>query len=143
MVPAGKFWPVITVVEGVVVEGDHRGRQLGFPTANVAHASDGTLPEDGVYAGTALRPNGEVHLTAISIGTRETFYAGHGARLVEAYLLDFDGDLYGELLTVTVMDRIRSQRRFCDADELVAQIRADVAEVRTLLGAKELTRSAQ
>jgi riboflavin kinase / FMN adenylyltransferase len=132
---------VAFTVEGIVVEGDHRGRELGYPTANVAHTADEELPDDGGDAGTAQRPNGERYLAAISVGTRETFYASGGERLVEAYLLDFDGDLYGEQLRITLLEPLRSQRRFDGVEELIEQIRADVEEVRIRLAAKELTRS--
>jgi riboflavin kinase/FMN adenylyltransferase len=129
------------VVEGIVVEGDHRGRALGYPTANVENPPETDLPDDGVYAGTAERPNGEIYLAAISVGGRATFYGTGGARLVEAYLLDFDGDLYGERLRVTLLEVLRPQRKFDGIEPLIAQIRTDVAAVTARLGAAELTRS--
>ncbi|HWD25392.1 MAG TPA: riboflavin kinase [Acidimicrobiales bacterium] len=128
------------VVEGIVVEGDHRGRQLGYPTANVQDLPDIQLPDDGVYAGTVERASGEIFLSAISVGTRATFYGSEGVRLVEAFLLDFDADLYGERLKVTMLELIRTQRKFDGVDELIEQIRADVEETRRLLESKELTR---
>jgi FAD synthase len=128
------------VVAGVVVEGDHRGRELGYPTANV-EVPDVELPDDGVYAGTAARNSGAVYLAAISVGTRETFYIG-GARLVEAYLLDFDDDLYGEVLTVTLLEPLRTQQKFSGVAELIGQIRTDVESVRKLLEPLALTRAA-
>jgi riboflavin kinase / FMN adenylyltransferase len=129
------------VVEGIVVEGDHRGRELGYPTANVQDLPDVELPDDGVYAGTAELANGERYLAAISVGTRATFYGTQGARLVEAFLLDFDGDLYGQRLRVTLVELVRPQERFDDVDALIDQIRADVSGVRELLESRELTRS--
>jgi riboflavin kinase/FMN adenylyltransferase len=129
------------VVEGIVVEGDHRGRALGYPTANVQDLPDVEFPGDGVYAGTAQRPNGERYLSAISVGTRSTFYGSEGQRLLEAFLLDFDGDLYGERLKITLVEHLRSQAQFNGVEELIEQIRADVAAVRELLDARELTRS--
>ncbi|EQD43713.1 riboflavin biosynthesis protein RibF, partial [mine drainage metagenome] len=118
-----------TVVEGTVVRGDGRGRQLGFPTANVETEELVELPDDGVYAGSVDLPDGSVHVAAISIGRRPTYYE-KGALLLEAHLLDFDGDLYGQRVRVAVGDIVRGQLRFASAEELVAQIVADVADVR-------------
>jgi riboflavin kinase/FMN adenylyltransferase len=129
------------VVEGIVVQGDRRGRELGFPTANVENQTGVVLPDDGVYAGTAERPNGEIYLAAISVGGRTTFYGEGGYRLVEAYLLDFDGDLYGERLRVTLLERIRPQQQFDGIEPLIVQIKADVDAVAERLGSAELTRS--
>jgi FAD synthase len=123
-------------VEGIVVEGDRRGRELGFPTANIL--TDAVLPGDGVYAGFAQRANGTRYLSAISIGHRATFYAEGAPRLLEAFLIDFDGDLYGERLRVTVGDLVREQQRFATRDELIAQIQADVERVRAVVGLDEL-----
>jgi riboflavin kinase/FMN adenylyltransferase len=128
------------VVEGIVVEGDHRGRELGYPTANVADLPEVTLPDDGVYAGTAERENGERFLAAISVGTRTTFYRSGGVRLVEAFLLDFEGDLYGERLRITLIDHLREQRTFLDVAELIAQIRDDVDAVRGRLDPSVVTK---
>jgi FAD synthase len=120
------------VVEGVVVVGDRRGRELGFPTANVL-TDDGTdLPIDAVYAGYVERADHTVYLSAISLGRRPTYYEA-GARLLEAHLLDFDGDLYGEVLKVTIVTEVRGQTRFSSSEELITQIRADVASVRSVL----------
>lgn len=121
----------MNVVEGVVVQGDHRGRQLGFPTANVASDAPVELPEDGVYAGRFERADGSVHVAAVSIGSRPTYYAD-GARLLEAHLLDFDGDLYGEHVRVEVGARVRGQLRFSSSEELVARIAEDVRAVRVI-----------
>jgi riboflavin kinase/FMN adenylyltransferase len=124
------------VVEGVVVEGDHRGRQLGYPTANIEQWRDPDLP-DGVFAGFVERADGTFYLAAISIGRRLTFHEDSSPRLVEAFLLDFDGDLYGEQLRVTITDELRQQRRFESVEELIEQIRTDVEAVRALLGASD------
>jgi riboflavin kinase/FMN adenylyltransferase len=123
-------------VEGIVVEGDHRGRQLGYPTANIEQANEPNLP-DGVYAGFVERADGTFYLSAISIGRRLTFHEGNAPRLIECYLLDFDGDLYGERLKVTVTDELRGQKRFESAEELIEQIRQDVEQVRSLLAASD------
>jgi riboflavin kinase/FMN adenylyltransferase len=119
----------MSVVEGIVVVGDRRGRQLGFPTANVETRAE--LPEDGVYAGRFERADGSVHLAAVSIGRRPTYYA-EGVRLLEAYLLDFDGDLYGEHVRVEVGPRVRLQEAFSSSEALIAQIEEDVARIRRL-----------
>jgi FAD synthase len=123
---------MLLVSEGIVVEGDHRGRELGFPTANVDVGADLDLPEDGVYAGYAERADHSVFAAAISVGHRPTFYGEGSPRLLEAFLLDFDGDLYGERLVVTITQLVRGQAFFATRDELIAQIADDVARVREL-----------
>lgn len=123
---------MLNVVEGIVVTGDHRGRELGFPTANILGDESVPLPEEGVYAGYVTRAQGTVYVAAVSIGRRPTFYDETGLCLVEAHLLDFDGDLYGERLRVEITDHVREQRRFESVEELVGQIRSDVEMVRSL-----------
>jgi riboflavin kinase/FMN adenylyltransferase len=111
-------------VEGVVVEGDRRGKVLGFPTANLAVQDDLLVPPDGVYAGSARgRP------AAVSIGTNPHF--GGAEHRVEAYLLDFDGDLYGKRLVVELWERLRDQAAFESEAELVAAIAGDVERTRS------------
>ena len=110
-------------VEGIVVRGDGRGRTLGFPTANLDVPADLLVPPDGVYAGAARD-----RLAAISIGTNPHFDGVE--RRVEAHLLDFDGDLYGERLVVELWSSIREQRRFDSLEELVAAIGDDVEQTR-------------
>ena len=117
-------------VEGIVVSGDHRGRELGFPTANLLADASSLLPAEGVYAGYVTRADGSVYASAISVGRRPTFYAHDGVFLVEAHLLDFDGDLYGEHIRVEITEHVRDQVRFNSVDELVIQIRLDVEVVR-------------
>jgi riboflavin kinase/FMN adenylyltransferase len=117
---------------GIVVEGDHRGRELGYPTANV-EVSAVTFAPEGVFAGTVQRADGTIYRSAISVGRRETFYDGTAPVLVEAYVLDFSGDLYGEHLRVELVGEIRGQRRFDDVEELIEQIESDVAWVRELI----------
>ena len=85
---------------GLVVQGDQRGRLLGFPTANVEVPRQLCLPADGVYAGTFIDAHGTEHVAAISLGRRPTFYDDRGLRLLEPYLLDFDGDLYDQTVEV-------------------------------------------
>jgi riboflavin kinase/FMN adenylyltransferase len=119
-------------VRGVVGRGDGRGRELGFPTANVEVPADICLPADGIYAGWYRRPDGEVHPAALSLGTRPTFY-DKGSTLLEAYLLDFDGDLYDQPAAVCFHSRIRAEERFDSITELVAQIDRDVVATRRAL----------
>lgn len=121
------------VVAGPVVAGDRRGRQLGFPTANIALPAGSALPAEGVYAGWARRPNGDVHMAAISVGRRSTFYGEGGEILVEAYLLGFSGDLYGERLEVGIEVAVRGQERFASTEALVERMRQDVARVAELM----------
>ncbi|MCO1654457.1 bifunctional riboflavin kinase/FAD synthetase [Pseudonocardia humida] len=131
-------------VEGVVVHGDRRGRELGFPTANVSAPPFTALPADGVYAGRfAISPTGvgapgaggapERRLpAAISVGTNPTFSGRE--RTVEAYVLDVDEDFYGFEVAVDFTHRLRGQERFDDVDALVTQMHKDVARTRELLG---------
>jgi riboflavin kinase/FMN adenylyltransferase len=115
-------------IEGPVIEGDARGRDLGMPTANLEPPQGLVLPAPGVYAATALgRP------AAVSIGVRPTFER-EGRLLVEAYLLDFDGDLYGETLRIGFLERLRDELSFDSADELVEQMQRDVAQTRQIAG---------
>lgn len=118
---------------GPVIHGDHRGRELGYPTANLAVEADCVLPLDGIYATRALLDDGSKRLAATSIGVRPTF--GAGERMVEAYLLDFDGSLYGRRLALQFVRRLRGEVAFDGVPELTEQIRKDVEETRALLGA--------
>jgi riboflavin kinase/FMN adenylyltransferase len=127
-------------VRGPVVRGDGRGGpDLGFPTANLAVSDDIALPADGVYAGHYRRPDGTVHRAAINVGRRPTFYEpGTAPVLVEAYLLGFDGELYGEPARVSFAHRLRDEQRFDSVEELVAQMRADVAATERVLASADL-----
>jgi riboflavin kinase/FMN adenylyltransferase len=118
-------------VEGVVVRGDRRGRELGFPTANLLTGAYAAVPADGVYAAWLVRGRGERLPAAVSIGTNPTFSGRE--RRVEAYVLDFDGDLYGERLALDFVARLRETRAYPGAEPLVAQIREDVAQTREIL----------
>jgi riboflavin kinase / FMN adenylyltransferase len=118
-------------VRGIVERGDKRGRELGFPTANVAVPERVCLPADGVYAGTYIGEDDVERPAAISLGRRPTFYAESGMLLLEAYLLDFDGDLYGRRARVRFHRRLRGQERFDSVDDLIAQMTRDVAAVRS------------
>jgi riboflavin kinase/FMN adenylyltransferase len=112
--------------EGPVVKGDGRGRTLGFPTANLVPPDDLVTPGHGVYAAFA---NGRP--AAVNVGIRPTFETGRGL-LIEAYLIDFEGDLYGKTLRVAFVARLRGERRFPSTDDLVAQMHRDVEEAREL-----------
>jgi riboflavin kinase / FMN adenylyltransferase len=114
-------------LRGEVVHGDERGRELGFPTANLIPQEDYVCPGHGVYACLA---NGRA--AAVSIGVRPTFETGRG-ELIEAYLLDFDGDLYGQELRLEFVERLRGERRFDTAEALVEQMHRDVARTRELV----------
>ncbi len=120
---------------GVVVPGDQRGRLLGFPTANVVVPSEICRPADGVYAGWYERPDGSVHACAMNLGRRPTFYEHAGASMLEAHLLDFDGELYGEQARVRFTNFLRSERKFDGVDALVAQVKLDIEHARAALGA--------
>ncbi|MEX0993649.1 MAG: bifunctional riboflavin kinase/FAD synthetase [Solirubrobacterales bacterium] len=117
-------------LEGEVVSGDKRGRELGVPTANIAAAQDLVMPAAGVYAG-IVRARGRDVPSAINIGVRPTFGSG-GELVVEAHLIDFDADLYGETLRVSFLERLREELKFDSADELVAQMRRDVGASREI-----------
>jgi riboflavin kinase/FMN adenylyltransferase len=133
-------------VTGTVVHGDHRGREMGYPTANLAPDAVGAVPADGVYAGWLVRPEtadgGDIgpqgpveHLpAAISVGTNPTF-EGRRDRRVEAYVLDrTDLDLYGEVVAVEFVERLRPTLRFDGMEPLMAQMALDVARCREVLG---------
>ncbi len=120
-------------VRGTVEAGDQRGRELGFPTANVAVPDQICLPADGVYAGTLTGVDGVERPAAISLGRRPTFYADHGLLLLEVFVLDYAGDLYGQAVRVRFRDKVRDQQRFERVDDLVEQMHADVATVRRIL----------
>ena len=126
-------------VRGSVVRGDGRGGpELGFPTANLAVPPEIALPGIGIYAGWYTRPDGATHPAAISVGRRPTFYDSADAPpapLVEAYVLDFDADLYGEEARVSFVERLRGEERFERVSDLVEQMHRDVDRARAVLGA--------
>ena len=123
---------VVAVVEGRVQPGDRRGRELGFPTANV-HSPD-AVRLDGVYAAILQvdpTADGESYVAAVSVGHRATYYGRDGLRLLEAHLLDFDGDLYGRHVRIEVHDRLRLQQKYADDRALAHQLRVDVEDTRS------------
>jgi riboflavin kinase/FMN adenylyltransferase len=123
------------LLRGTVVEGDHRGRELGFPTANLSFDYAPALPALGIYLGRVVVPQRSVgpdHPALVSVGVRPTFH-DDGRVLVEVYLLDWDGDLYDATLTVELAQRLREERRFASVEALVEQMRSDEADARRLL----------
>ena len=113
------------VVQGEVVHGDKRGRDLGFPTANLVPRNGYVTPGHGVYA----CRTGDGHLAAVNVGVRPMFVTGRG-ELIEAYVLDFDGDLYGSDLRLEFLKRLRGEKRFASVDALIEQMRLDVEQAR-------------
>jgi riboflavin kinase / FMN adenylyltransferase len=120
--------------EGLVVRGDDRGAALGFPTANVEVDASLAHPPRGVYACTATVDD-VLYTAAVNVGVNPTFGGVEGATplRVEAYLLDFDGDLYGRKLRIAFLERLRDEERFAGPDELIAQIEQDVEATRKLV----------
>ncbi len=125
------------LLRGTVVRGDQRGRQLGFPTANLEFDYHAALPKLGIYLGRVGVPErgvGPGHPALVSVGVRPTFH-DDGRVLVEVYLLDWDGDLYDATLDVELLARLRDEKRFDSTDALVAQMRRDEADARASLAA--------
>jgi riboflavin kinase/FMN adenylyltransferase len=120
-------------MRGVVVNGDKRGRSIGFPTANVEVPNAMCLPADGVYAGRFRCDDGSVHACAINLGRRPTFFEHADHSLLEAHLLDFSGDLYGQKVSVTFEHFLRSERKFDGLEAIKTQLQLDVAAARLAL----------
>lgn len=120
------------VMTGLVIEGDARGRAIGFPTANMRPPKRKVLPATGVYAAFA-HLDGAAHSAAVNVGVRPTFDGDE--LLVEAFLLDFSEMIYGELLTVEFVEYLRPEERFGSVEELVRAMEADVEQARGLLKA--------
>jgi riboflavin kinase / FMN adenylyltransferase len=121
------------LMSNLVVHGDKRGREIGFPTANLMPPERKVIPGNGVYAAFAsLR--GNRHQAAVNVGVRPTF--GGGALVVEAYLLDFNDDCYGEAMTLEFVERLRPELKFAGVPELVQQMTVDVVMVRDILSAE-------
>jgi riboflavin kinase / FMN adenylyltransferase len=127
---AARFLGAPFQLRGEVIHGDERGRELGFPTANLVPDEALACPGHGVYACLA---NGSV-AAAVSIGVRPTFATGRG-ELIEAHLIDFDGDLYGSALRLDFLARLRGERRFDTPEALIEQMRRDVARTREIVAA--------
>jgi riboflavin kinase/FMN adenylyltransferase len=122
----GRFFSL----NGLVVSGDKRGRALGFPTANLELKPEQALPSDGVYA-TIAHVGRELMPSVTSIGVRPTF--GGGKRLVESYVINFEGDLLGQRLTIDLVDRLRDEKRFDTVEGLKSQVGRDVEQARKIL----------
>lgn len=119
-------------LHGPVVHGDSRGRDLGFPTANIQYAEQKILPANGVYA-CRVWVNGTAYAGAINVGVRPQFHEKAERPLVEAYILDFSGDLYGQDLRVEFIERLRDERRFSSVQALVDQMHQDVEKARQVV----------
>jgi riboflavin kinase/FMN adenylyltransferase len=116
------------MVEGVVVKGDQRGRELGFPTANFVPDDRLAIPGHGVYAAFA-----DGVPAAVNVGVRPTFETGRGV-LIETYLIDRNEDLYGKTLRVAFVERLRGEKRFSSADDLIVQMQRDVEDAKRVCG---------
>jgi riboflavin kinase / FMN adenylyltransferase len=124
--PAAEFLGGPFLFEGEVAEGDKRGRELGMPTANLVPGDAYVVPGHGVYAAWA---NG--YPAAVNVGVRPTFRTGRGL-LVEAHLIGFEGDIYGETLRIAFLERLRGEKRFESVDRLVAQMNRDVEQAKQI-----------
>ncbi len=123
------------MVEGTVVKGDQRGRELGFPTANIVPDDSLAIPGHGVYAAFA-----DGVPAAVNVGVRPTFESGRGV-LIETYLIDRDEDLYGKTLRVAFVERLRGERAYPEVDELIAQMHRDVEDARRVAEHSPMIRS--
>jgi riboflavin kinase/FMN adenylyltransferase len=119
-------------MRGIVAHGDKRGRTLGFPTANLVPDPAHAVPDHGIYACRAEVPGVGEWTAAVSVGVRPTFVTGRGL-LVEAFILDFEGDLYGKELRLDFIARIRGEKRFDSVDTLIEQMHRDVVDIRQLI----------
>jgi riboflavin kinase/FMN adenylyltransferase len=117
----------------LVKHGDHRGRTIGFPTANLAYAREKVVPAGGIYACWATVHH-ERYLAAVNIGTNPTFTPDKQTMSVEAYLLDFDHDIYDEIMQLEFVERLRDELKFDSVDALVKKIWEDVEVTRKILG---------
>ncbi|NWG35576.1 MAG: bifunctional riboflavin kinase/FAD synthetase [Chloroflexi bacterium] len=120
-------------LQGLVTHGDQRGKTIGFPTANLEYAREKVLPAGGIYACWAYLGN-ERHMAAVNVGTNPTFTPDKRTLNVEAYLLDFDRDIYGEMLRLEFIARLRDELKYDSVEALIRQIRLDVEQTRRILG---------
>jgi riboflavin kinase / FMN adenylyltransferase len=128
---AARFLGAPFQMRGQVVDGDKRGRTLGYPTANLVPDPKMVVPDHGVYACRA-EVEGETLVAAVNVGVRPTFKTGRGL-LVEAFLLDFEGDIYGRELRLHFLERLRGEKRFDSVDALIEQVERDVVETRRIV----------
>jgi riboflavin kinase/FMN adenylyltransferase len=129
--PARRLLGAPFAIRGTVAHGDKRGRTLGFPTANLVPDPRLVVPDHGIYACRASVPGLGEWTAAVSVGVRPTFVTGRGL-LVEAFLLDFEGDIYGRELRLDFLERTRGERRFESVETLVEQMHRDVDRIRTI-----------
>jgi riboflavin kinase / FMN adenylyltransferase len=128
---AARFLGAPFHMRGTVEHGDKRGRTLGFPTANLVPDARLVVPDHGIYACRA-QVGGQTLVAAVNVGVRPTFKTGRGL-LVEAYLLDFEGDVYGEELRLDFLERLRGERRFDSVEALIDQMSRDVEDTRRIV----------
>jgi riboflavin kinase/FMN adenylyltransferase len=124
-------------ITGTVIHGDGRGHTINIPTANIQIPRDKILPAFGIYACRAWL-NGQPHLAATSLGVRPTFYGDPPAPTIEAHLLDFHQNLYGQIVKLEFMEYLRSEEKFNSVDALVKQIQKDISQTRKILGMKKV-----
>jgi len=127
---AARFLGAPFHMRGTVAHGDKRGRTLGYPTANLVPDPRLVVPDHGIYACRA-QVDGRAHVAAVNVGVRPTFKTGRGL-LVEAYILDFDEDIYDRELRLDFLERLRGERRFDSIEALVEQMGRDVTETRRI-----------
>jgi riboflavin kinase/FMN adenylyltransferase len=120
-------------LQGLVSHGDRRGRTIGFPTANLDYAREKAMPAGGIYACWAY-VGGERYQAAVNLGTNPTFTPDKKNMNVEAYLLDFNRDIYGEMIWLEFITRLRSELKYDSVEVLIEQIRKDVEQTREILG---------
>ena len=130
---AGKLLGDPFTLIGEVAHGDERGRELGYPTANLVPDAAFVTPGHGVYAARATTADGAVFAAAVNVGVRPTFVTGRG-ELIEAYLIDFDGDLYDTRLELAFLKRLRGEKRFDSVGTLIDQMALDVQDARAICG---------
>jgi len=133
---AGRLLGAPFTIAGNVVHGDERGRTLGYPTANLVPPEGYAVPGHGVYAARARTAAGEERVAAVNVGVRPMFVTGRG-ELIEAYLVDFEGDLYGTVLEIEFIKRLRDVRKFPGVEALVAQLHQDVELARRVLSSAQ------
>lgn len=120
-------------LQGLVTHGDQRGKTIGFPTANLEYAREKVMPAGGIYACWAYL-GGERRMAAVNLGTNPTFTPDKQTLNVEAYLLDFDRDIYGEMMRLEFVARLRDEMKYDSVEALIRQIRLDVEQTRAILG---------
>jgi riboflavin kinase/FMN adenylyltransferase len=120
-------------LQGLVTHGDQRGRGIGFPTANLDYAREKVMPAGGIYACWAYLGD-EKHRAAVNLGTNPTFTPDKTNLNVEAYLLDFNRNIYGEVMQLEFAARLRDELKYDSVEALIRQIRLDVEQTREILG---------